>query len=416
MTDQAEKKLRAARSFVLQLQPFFGSLALKQTLVATDSIKETATDGDNLYYNPEYVNEADQDYLKFQVGAQAITAALGHSYRRNGRDEEIWNQASDFIVNPILKDAGFHLPPEASIRQDLIDTTVERAYGILWEERQKQNPNQPQPQGQSGGQGNDQGQGGGQDQNKGRGQGQNQQTPSYGGGGAVIDAPTQSAAEQRLKEQEWKIAMNQAANAQKIAGSVPGSVEALLESIRRPVMDWKQILWEMTNSIAQDDYSWSKVNRRFVADGLYLPSLHSETVGDILLVVDASGSMPNEALQQAASESLAIAQSLGSDLHVIVHDTKVRNPEPEVFEGDIQEIKLEIQARGGTMFAPVCKHINDELIPKNDYACVVWFTDLWTSDWADCEEPPIPTLFLDFLGKKADTATFGEVIKMEGWE
>ena len=47
---------------------------------------------------------------------------------------------------------------------------------------------------------------------------------------------------------------------------------------------------------ARRDYSWSFPNRRFIDGGLYLPSIRSEGMDTIAVIIDTSGSLPARTL------------------------------------------------------------------------------------------------------------------------
>jgi predicted metal-dependent peptidase len=489
------RKLRKARAQVVQSHPFFGSLLLKQELVEAPEIPTLATNGKQLFFNPEYVAKQEPEYLRFDVAHEALHPGLGHHVRRQNRDFTQWNEACDYAINGILKQAGFHVPDDALLRDDLCGKNAEEVYRILGDEKgpqqdpqgqddQDQEQDQDQDQdgdqdgaggsqdddqdqdgqdqgddqgdGDSGDQGDqdgdgDQGEGDGQDdgqdgsqdgQGDGQGQGDSQgqgDGPGQPGGsqggsgsptdqipedyperGAVLDAPAATPEEKATEEREWKQAVQQAANFQAAnpnAGDLPADLLRELEAYLNPKASWRELLARYMDQFAKSDYTWTRGNRRFLAGGQYLPSLHSEHLGPILVIADASASMPNDALHQTLSELGAIAEDLQPEyIDLLVHDTDVRrNERGEQFirfeVGDPIE-KVQVQAGGGTRFAPVCRWIDDNYL-IHEYAVVVWFTDLEAFDWDQCIEPECPVLWVDY-GTSHPTPPFGdEVIELE---
>src|SRR5574344_1004786 len=106
------------------------------------------------------------------------------------------------------------------------------------------------------GQGQGQGQGQGNKQNQGGGSGskQNKKGKGVGGGDGTIDDhslwddPEIQNNKDKI-EREWQeklmIAADVAKNSSKGRGSLPGGIERLIEKLRKPQLDWRQILQDL---------------------------------------------------------------------------------------------------------------------------------------------------------------------------
>ena len=79
-------------------------------------------------------------------------------------------------------------------------------------------------------------------------------------------------------------------------GKVPGQVEETVKGAHASTMDWRTLLCRYMTDAAKSDYSWSLPNRRLIDSGLYLPSIRSEGMETIAVIVDTSGSLPTESL------------------------------------------------------------------------------------------------------------------------
>jgi len=427
MMTPAETKLRKTRSQVVQRHPFYGALLLKQKL-HEGGCETMATNGKTLKYNPEFVMECTAEDLFFVVCHEALHPGLGHHVRSGGRDHDMWNRACDYAINPILVESGLTAPPNILLRDDLAGLSAEQIFKQLQDE-ENQEPDQDPDQepgdegddGDDGDQDGDQGDDDGDDGDQGDGDQEGDDKdgngagdgggdhPDFGGTGSFQDAPTETEAERAAEEQEWKVALTQAANFA-AAGDIPGSLQRQITGILEPKANWRELLRRFMDQFAKLDYTWSAPNRRFIGNGLYLPSTQSEQMPPMAFVVDCSGSMPDKALEHAASEIQSIADDLQPEwIDVIFHDTDIRDDVRRFEPGE--DLNVSVNAGGGTKFAPVCDYINNA---DDQYAVVVWFTDLETWDWEQCEEPQSPVLFLDFTGRNADLAQFGEdVIAME---
>ena len=117
-----------------------------------------------------------------------------------------------------------------------------------------------------------------------------------------------SPAEMRRQEREWAIAAEQALRAAKACGIEPGGVERPLSESRQSQQDWRAILRDFIAATTPADYRWTPPNRRYIASGLYLPSVECQGVGEIVIAVDTSGSIGRLELAQFAGEISAISE------------------------------------------------------------------------------------------------------------
>ena len=123
------------------------------------------------------------------------------------------------------------------------------------------------------------------------------------------DSPLDTPAE----EQAWDEAMHQAASLARAQGNAPGTIEETIRQAHRSIVDWRSLLRRYMTDAARRDYSWSVPNRRFIDSGLYLPSMHSEGIDAIAVIIDTSGSLPGETLALFWAEVREISAELQPD-------------------------------------------------------------------------------------------------------
>ena len=70
---------------------------------------------------------------------------------------------------------------------------------------------------------------------------------------------------------------------------MPGAVEETVRGAHTSTVDWRTLLRRYMTDATKRDYSWSLPNRRFIDSGLYLPSIRSEGIDTIAVIVDTSG-------------------------------------------------------------------------------------------------------------------------------
>ena len=107
-----EEKLSRARTQLLLNQPFFGTLCLRLKMVSMPGFPTMATDGRRLVYNPAFVEKLTPGKLEGVLAHEVMHCALAHHCRRGERDAALWNQATDYAINPILISNGMTLPAD----------------------------------------------------------------------------------------------------------------------------------------------------------------------------------------------------------------------------------------------------------------------------------------------------------------
>jgi predicted metal-dependent peptidase len=137
--------------------------------------------------------------------------------------------------------------------------------------------------------------------------------------------------------------------------------------------------------------------------GLYLPSIHKEGTGRIVIGVDTSGSIGVEELKQFAGEISAISdQAQPEAIHVVYCDAAVQSIQEF---GPSETITLKPNGGGGTNFRPVF-----EWVDANDVrpVCLIYLTDLACSKYP-ATAPDYPVLWVTDSRR---IAPFGETLQI----
>jgi predicted metal-dependent peptidase len=119
-------------------QAFFGTLALRLKLIP-GTLPTMATDGSRIVYNPAFVDEPKPAELEGTLAHEVLHCALGHHCRRGERDQELWNVATDFAINPILIGDGLVLPTGALVNPAFNNLSAEEIYARLLQRRSDEN-------------------------------------------------------------------------------------------------------------------------------------------------------------------------------------------------------------------------------------------------------------------------------------
>jgi predicted metal-dependent peptidase len=372
--NEAMQRMSGARRALVLDQPFFGVLSLKLNMIEDNSEETLATDGKRLLFNSGYVESLLQSELVGVIAHEVLHCSNGHVWRRENRNADLWNEACDYAVNPIVLDAGMVLPQGLLVNPDYNGKSAEEIFATLQSKQSDQ---------------------GGSGDSKGDGK------PDGSKCGKVIDAPPTDLPEIQA---DWSSAVLAAAKYAESAGKLPNGIDRLVQRIKNPPQDWRSILRRFVQQSAQADYSWKQPNSRYLYAGIYMPKLHSEAMGVLVVAVDTSGSIDQVILGQFEKEIDSISLEMRPEKIVVVYcDNDVRGTEE--FVGD-DFVSLNPKGGGGTDFRPVFDWVENEGITP---ACLVYLTDM-------CgkfpENPPnYPVLWGDTLGHKQ--APWGEKVTIE---
>lgn len=342
-TDPAPEALaRAKIKLMLKKDVVFFSTLILQTpvyWVSADEIPTAATNGINLYFNPDFFLSLDPEERLFLVLHEIMHNVYNHNTRRGFRDPQTWNEAADYVINDELIQRNFKMPKDGLHNTDYRGMSADEVYDILMKRKDKGAQNQPSPwpdlkeppsNQPNGGNSNGQGNGG--------------QTPSM----------TQPTAEEI--EEHNKNLLTQATQASKLggdkAGTVPGSLQRELHDLLYPKLPWDKILAKFLFTLAKDDYSWKKPNRRFISQGIIMPSLHSESIGKIDFAIDTSGSVSEADFNRFISEIGYVFKRFNpKEIGIMQFDSVLQSNDKVCSVRDF--LKLQFKGGGGTQIEPV---------------------------------------------------------------
>ena len=393
----ATERIRKARTALLLDHPFFGSLLFRLKSEECRSISTMATNGVVLRYNPAFVDTLNAATLAGVLAHEVMHPALQHHTRRSKRDPRRWNEACDYAINPLLIDAGLHLPEDVLVDPRFRGMSAEQIYNLREAEVQPDSGSESESA-------KDQGPESNNSTGSNSDDGSLSVPESQGGIGQVIDAPEACEGESGNDEQarEWEIAFNQAATLAQQAGKVPAGLRRTLEGAAEAKVDWRELLRRLWSDTIPADSSWMRPNRRHIWSGLYLPGVVREGIGEIAIAVDCSGSVNARQLRLFEAEIRSILEGQRPErVHVLYFDAEVHKVDTYV-AGEM--LHLEPVGGGGTDFGPCFDWLNEHGVRPQT---MVFLTDLYGT-FPD-SAPDYPVLWASTGGRQAP---FGSVIPM----
>jgi predicted metal-dependent peptidase len=389
-------RIQKARTTLLLDHPFFGTLLFRLKGRETRSVETMATDGVSLFYNPDFVATLPAAELCGVLAHEVLHPALQHHVRRGNRSPVRWNKACDFAINPLVVDAGLSLPKGILLEDRFRGMSAERIYNLLAEE---EDGGHQQSEG-----GEDSGPTSSNDSEDEDGASNVPVTP--GGIGQVLDAPAAEEADGKTGDEQardWQIAVEQAETLSKLAGKVPAGLDRSLEGAEEARVDWRELLRRSWSQTGVADYSWLRPSRRHIWQGLYLPGVIREGVGEVVIAVDCSGSVNARQLSLFEAEIQSILEGQRPELvRVLYFDTLVQKV--DVFQAG-QPITLSPVGGGGTDFRPCFDWIEENAVRPDK---VVFLTDLYGT--VPTERPAYDVIWASTGSREAP---FGRLVPMQ---
>jgi predicted metal-dependent peptidase len=367
-----EAKLTAARTRLILDKPFLGALALRLPMIAADPkwCQATSTDARSFYYNPAYIDALSMEQTQFVLANQALHCALSHFSRRQHRSRFRWDIACDHAINPLLVEDGLIPPPGTLVLECYEGMTAEEIYPYIEENDSDEPEEQPMQDGDGSGDSREDSSGGEQDSSA------NDEAK-----GAGRPQPL-SAAEQESLSAQWQQRLAGAAQQAQQAGKLGGLLGRMVGELMQPKLPWRLLLARYMTQYARDDYSYMRPSRR--EGEMIFPSLRSAQA-NILVVLDSSGSISEQEIDEFMSEIDAIKGQLRARILLHACDTALAEDGPWLFEPwDEFRLPTTIQGGGGTDFRPIFEWISRQ---GREPDLLLYFTD------ALGEFPPVEPAF-----------------------
>jgi predicted metal-dependent peptidase len=352
------------------------------------------TDGINACYSRTFVAGLTDAELRFLILHEAyhvlykhLTTYL-HLYEKNPRKA---NMACDYVINLKLvdfdraNDKGFIVMPKVGLLDEQyrgMDSA--QVYKLLPDD--------------------DEGDGSG----KGQGQGQGQ------GDGESLDQHDWESAKELTPEERKELdrAVDEAVRqGALIAGKMGSGGSRMLDELLESKIDWREALREfVSTTCAGSDYStWKRPNRRYISAGIYLPSGITETVGELVIAIDTSGSIGGRELAQFLGEVSAIAKAVKPQaVRLMYWDTSVCADE-YYMQDQLDEIVKSTKPAGGggTMVECVPEYMREKQIKPQ---AVIVLTDGYLGgSWGTWH---VPVLWC-VLDNKSATPDVGKCVHIE---
>ena len=336
-----KQRIERAHIQLMRSKPFCmlsGIMMLGKSEVV-DDLPTAATDGRDKFYGHDFMEKLDEKELNFVVAHENFHVMYQHlrTWKKlNDEDPRLANMACDYVSNQQIVDLD---PRGEYIKVPDIGCLLNEKYrgwdsGQVFADLKKNPPPQS-------GDGEGEGQGSMDDHQWGKAQGMSPEEKESLG----------KAVEQAIRQGEI------------LAGKMNGKSPRDIGAIPEPKVDWREQLRDFVTSVTsgRDSTTWRRPNRRWLANDVYMPSPYSESIGEVVIGVDTSGSISPVVINDFLAEVKAIAEHIPPErIHLLYWDTEVAGQ--EMYEqGDYASLTQSTKPAGGGGTDPSCveKYVRD---------------------------------------------------------
>lgn len=324
-----ENRIEKVKAKLIIEQPYFGTIASTLKPKLNEDLKTFQTSPGVFEYNDDFISSQSDEQLAFILTNAAMHHALSYQFRKENRLLWLWKMAQNHAINSLLVNNGMSLPNDIEIEERFINLSAEAIYKILENEIDEE-----------------------------------KHTPKD-----VEKFKYEEEFKDQQLDDQIKELTKQITQKAKLYGDLPLGIEILIKEIFDGAISWEEELYEMIEHSVKFDYSLLPPNKRYLAQGIALPSL-SGTIVKLVIAVDSSGSINENLLTRFMSEVQSIMNSFENfEIDLLICDAKVH--EHYILQaGDTLEYK--IKGGGGTNFANTFLYIQENISNVN---LLLYFTD-----------------------------------------
>jgi predicted metal-dependent peptidase len=336
----SEQRITKSHIAIMRSKQFcmFAGVLSVGKVIYTDEIPTACTNGRDVMYNLDFIKTLDEKELNFVVLHEALHKAYQHMHLW----KKLWkinpmvaNMAADYVVNYAIHEADEQgeitkRPDSALFDLKYKGMTTKQIFDSLMKDAEK---------------------------NGGQGQGKGHDSHDWEGADSLSDEEKKEVAkqiDQALRQGEI------------IRGKMQGNKNRSVNEILEPKVDWREQLREFVNATCKnkDRTSWKRPHKRFIGHDIYMPSMIGESIGQVVVGIDTSGSIGDKELNEFLTEVVAICDDVSpSSIELLYWDTHVAGHET-YNQGDYHSLVQSTKPAGGggTTVGCVNEYIKDKRI------------------------------------------------------
>jgi predicted metal-dependent peptidase len=360
---------------------FAGVLSVGK-VIFTDDIPTACTNGRDVMYNPNFIKTLDDRELNFVVLHEALHKVYQHMHlwkKLWKQSPMLTNMAADYVVNYSIHEADAQgvitkRPDSALFDLKYKGMTTKQVFELLKKDFED---------------------------NRGEGK-DGHDSHDWEGAEALSDEEVKETAkqiDQALRQGEI------------IRGKMQGNKNRSVNELLEPKVNWREQLRDFVNATCKnkDKTSWKRPHKRFIGHDIYMPSMVGESIGQIVVGIDTSGSIGQQELNEFLTEVVAICDDVSpSSIELLYWDTHVAGHET-YNQGDYKGLfeSTKPAGGGGTHVGCVNQYIKDKRIQpeaiiiltdgyvENDFGGNWEYPTLWAITTRHITSPHGKTIHID---------------------
>ena len=317
-----EAGIRQFIRLMLIERPFYGDILLRIPIIRDDSVPTACTDGRVIRWSESFFRTLTPQQRNYVLMHEVFHVLLMHPFRLEGKDHELWNIATDIIVNQMCDKLGGDLgrtavpelrlarPPAGVFKNVRPEETADNLYGIILKDNRPRRSLPMLRRTYTGIPHSD------------------ELTPP------VEKMPLPDLIPSSLSDEE-KSALEAAARQlireaakHQTAGTGPSCFiprELTLMAGKKPI-SWKTLLREFLTEVESDETSYATPERKYLHMELILPGHSLSEDGELESVwafVDSSGSISEEEMNRFLTELYRLVRDFRCEMNIAYWDTSV---------------------------------------------------------------------------------------------
>lgn len=355
------KRLLLSRMRIVSSNGFYGLLLMHMLYTIDEQCDTASTDGKRIYFGPKFLDELSDSELDFIMMHEILHVVLRHCLRQENRDHMRFNIACDIVVNSnILKSknmnetaitlkkygVSMHIAPNG---KEGYEYTAEQVYDMLQQQQM-------------------------QEENSGKILSQRAESWDDHSRWRRNDEDNilQDVWIKRFEDVCEAVLIRDPSNSR---GILPLFAERMFKELKKPQIDWRQVL----NEFVQEeivDYSFSPPDRRYDESAFFLPAFNDTDiiVKNILFMIDTSGSMSDQMITDVYSEVKGAIDQFDGKLQGWLGFFDAGIVEPKLFISEEQFRMIRPAGGGGTNFHIIFKYVQ-QYMRDNLPSSIIILTD-----------------------------------------
>ena len=133
--------IASLRKKILIKYPFFSNIVLNLKFIEDSSVETVQTNAKVILYNPNFLKDLSLEQQLFIFCHEICHIAFNHHKRYKGKDINVWNLATDAVINAFLEKDGLVLDQSAIMYENAINYDAESLYEIMMKKKKERENN-----------------------------------------------------------------------------------------------------------------------------------------------------------------------------------------------------------------------------------------------------------------------------------